>query len=115
MTSILFHNLGESYDAFVASTLQAVRDTEPEFDTIVYQLLDEEQRKQNRDSTALFTKGKRTGQRQPVLGQQSLQIHNTLQEASNRRPAIIATNLVMSRQITGFYILRSSRANLEKI
>ena len=59
MTSILLHNLGESYDAFVASTLQAVRDTEPEFDTIVYQLLDEERRKQNRDSTALFTKGKK--------------------------------------------------------
>jgi hypothetical protein len=60
LTSMLLHNLGEAYDAFVASTLQSVRDTEPEFDVIVYQLLDEERRKQTGDPcTALFTKGRK--------------------------------------------------------
>ena len=60
LTSILLHDLGEVYDPFVASTLQAVRNIEPNFDVIVHQLLDEERRKHNGDSsTALFLKGKK--------------------------------------------------------
>ena len=50
LTSMLLHNLGDAYDPFVASTLQSVRNTEPEFDVIVHQLLDEERRKHTGDS-----------------------------------------------------------------
>jgi hypothetical protein len=60
LTSMLLHNLGDAYDPFVASTLQAVRNTEPDFDVIVHQLIDEERRKHNGDSgMALFTKGRK--------------------------------------------------------
>ena len=59
LTSLLLHNLGETYEPFVASVLQTVRDQEPDFDTVVHQLVDEERRKQSSDSTTvLFSKAK---------------------------------------------------------
>ncbi len=57
LVAVLLHNLGQPYDGFVSSTLQNVRDKEPDLDTVIAQLLDEERRRGSTETTtALYSK-----------------------------------------------------------
>ncbi len=50
--SVLLHGLGDSYDQFVSIVLNGARTKDPEWDSVVAQLLDEERRRKGDEATA---------------------------------------------------------------
>ena len=57
LSSTLLHNLGDAYKSFVSSTLQNFQGTEPNLNSIIFQLLDKAQQRANfSKTTALLTK-----------------------------------------------------------